>query len=87
MDELNLMLNILERSDTPEISGISNIMTEYTEALLLLEGYDEHSLPDVEGTRDTWTLTYAEARQFLDEIKSSELFAKDNYWRCFLSYD
>jgi prophage maintenance system killer protein/prophage antirepressor-like protein len=77
MDELNLMLNILERSDTPEISGISNIMAEYTEALLLLEGYDEHSLPHVEGTTDTWILTYVEARQFLDEIKTSELFAKE----------
>lgn len=77
LDELHLMLNIFERSDTPEIAGLSNIMNEYTSALLLLEGYDEHALPDVEGTPDTWQLTYEEARSFLDDIKTSALFAKE----------
>jgi len=77
LDELNLMIDIISRSDSPEISGISNIMSEYTEALLLLESYDEHSLPDIDGTAETSNLTYPEARKFLDEIKSSELFAKE----------
>ena len=80
LEQLNLVLNILGRSTTPEISGISALIADYTQALFLLDSYDRHALPDVEGTAASWQLTYDEARAFLDslpDIKKSDLFAKE----------
>jgi prophage maintenance system killer protein len=80
LEQLNLALNILSRSDIPEISGVSSLVSHYTHALFLLESYDEHSLPEVKGTQGNWKLTYELAREFLDGIeysKTSDLFAKE----------
>ncbi len=80
MADLNLALKILERSEIPELSGTANLIGKYTEALFLLDSYDRKALPVIDGTTDIWTLTYDEARAFLESLpdfKKSEMFAKE----------
>ncbi|MDR0299067.1 MAG: virulence RhuM family protein [Streptococcaceae bacterium] len=78
--DLNLALQILERSDIPELSGTASLIADYTQALFLLDSYDRKELPEVDGNVDTWKLTYEEARGFLESLpdfKKSDLFAKE----------
>lgn len=78
--DLNLALKILERSEIPELSGTANFIGKYTEALFLLDSYDRKALSTIDGTTDSWTLTYCEARAFLESLpdfKKSEMFAKE----------
>jgi hypothetical protein len=78
--DLNLALQILERSNIPELSGTASLIADYTQALFLLDSYDRKELPEVDGNLDTWQLTYSEARGFLESLpdfKKSELFAKE----------
>ena len=78
LDELNLMLEIISRSEIAEVAGVSEIMKKYVGALRLLEAYDENTLSEPDGDKESWQLTYSEARAFLDELKTSEDFG-DNF--------
>ncbi|MDR0199889.1 MAG: virulence protein RhuM/Fic/DOC family protein [Streptococcaceae bacterium] len=80
LTDLNLVFQILERSEIPELSGTINLVSEYTQALFLLDSYDRKELPDVEGTSETWRLDYKNAREFLESLPDyakSEMFAKE----------
>ncbi|MFC4653208.1 RhuM family protein [Lactococcus nasutitermitis] len=78
--DLNLALQILERSEIPELSGTANLIADYTQALFLLDSYDRKELPKVAGSVETWKLEYKNARDFLENLpdfKKSDLFAKE----------
>lgn len=74
LDELGTILEIVSRSDIAEIAGIGEIMKQYMVALRLLESYDDNTLTEPRGDRESWKLTYREARTFLDELKAGEGF-------------
>ena len=78
LDELNLMLEIVSRSEIAEVAGVSEIMKKYVGALHLLEAYDGNTLSEPDGDKESWQLTYDEARTFLDELKTNENFS-DNF--------
>lgn len=78
--QLNQALEILSRSATPEISGISSVLSAFAVGLSLLDDYDHHSLSKPQGTTSDWRLGYDEARTFVDSMrfgKESELFGRE----------
>lgn len=80
LDELNKVLEIVARSDTDELSGVANVLKNYTSALHLLSDYDENKLQAPKGTKPKRQLTYDEARELLgsiDFIKTNSNFAKE----------
>jgi len=75
LEQLNQTIEIISRSCIPEISGIANILQNYTKGLDLLDNYDhqEFSKPKSKN-KGKWQLTYKEARKFVDSMK----FGKEN---------
>ena len=81
LDQLNQTIEIISRSCIPEISGIANILQNYTKGLDLLDNYDhqEFSKPKSKN-KGKWQLTYKEARKFVDSMKfgkESSLFGQE----------
>jgi prophage maintenance system killer protein len=81
LEQLNKTLEILSRSDIPEISGIANILQDFSNGLDLLDKYDHQNLqkPKIKNSGN-WQLTYEEARNFVDNMKfgkESSLFGHE----------
>lgn len=72
--QLGLMLDIVSRSEIAEVAGVGEVIKDYVGALHLLEDYDENSLFVPKGSRESWQLTYDDARKFLDTLRSDENF-------------
>jgi prophage maintenance system killer protein/prophage antirepressor-like protein len=68
LDELNQVLEIISRSEIDEVSGVADVLKNYTAALHILADYDENKLSRPHGQKAKWELTYAEARKLLDSI-------------------
>jgi hypothetical protein len=80
LKELNQILQIVARSDVVEISGIADILANYTGALTILQEYDDAELPEIDGTKPAQNLTYEAAREFLNQTdfaKNSANFARE----------
>jgi prophage maintenance system killer protein len=81
LTKLNKAIEIISRSCIPEISGVANILQNFTKGLDLLDNYDhqEFSKPKSKN-KGKWQLTYKEARKFIDSMKfggESALFGRE----------
>lgn len=74
LDQLNKFVEVITRSDIAEVAGVGEMMKEYVHALHLLEAYDESKLKTPKGSKESWRLTYEEARSFLDTLREQEGF-------------
>lgn len=78
LEQLGLVLDIVSRSDIAEVAGVSEVIKSYVGALHLLKEFDDNSLSEPKGGRESWQLTYDEARKFLDALRRDEYFG-DNF--------
>jgi prophage maintenance system killer protein len=81
LKQLKKALQIISRSDIPEISGVAEILQDFSEGLDLLDKYDHQNLqkPKTENNGN-WLLNYEEARKFVDNMKfgkESSLFGHE----------
>ncbi|MDR0672734.1 MAG: virulence RhuM family protein [Zoogloeaceae bacterium] len=87
LKELNKTIEILARSESPEISGISSVLQQYARGLTCLDDYDHKRLKKTSRpAKEKWRLTYDKARQLVDSMRfgaKSELFGreKDNLFK------
>ena len=72
LEQLNKTIEILSRSENLEISGAANILQNFTAGLDLLDKYDYHSLKKPKGNKNSWILTYEEARKVINSMKFNE---------------
>ncbi len=80
LTQLNKVIEIISRSELPEVAGISAVITQFTDGLQLLDDYDHQSLTKPKGTETDWKLTYEESRQLIDLMSfgnESELFGRE----------
>ena len=78
--EIGKVVNILNRSSDDMISGVADVLGQYSESLRLLESYDEQSLKAPKGTDDIRQLEYQEARELIDSMPyflESDLFGRE----------
>jgi prophage maintenance system killer protein len=66
--QLGKMIEVFERANIPEVSGVAEIVGGYLGGLNLLEQYDEEKLTAPKGRKGKWELTYAQARKFVDAL-------------------
>jgi len=91
LTQLNQVIDIISRSDNPEIVGVSSVLERFTRGLDILDRYDHGNLvkPQDKGKKTPdrpWKLTYEEARRVVDSMKfgdTSNLFGneKDNSFK------
>jgi prophage maintenance system killer protein len=91
LTQLNQVIDIISRSDNPEIAGVSSVLERFTRGLDILDRYDHGNLvkPQDKGKKTPdrpWKLTYEEARRVVDSMKfgdTSNLFGneKDNSFK------
>jgi len=80
LNQINQVIHILNRSSDEMVSGIANIVQQYSESLSLLENYDQQTLKVPKGTIDIRELGYAEARKLIegmDYFRVSTLFGRE----------
>jgi len=82
LDELGTVIDIISRSDTPEIAGIADVLQDYAKGLDALDDYDHQRVNKVKTKAKTkaWRLTYEGARRFIDTMKfgrESALFGNE----------
>lgn len=77
LEQLNKYLEIISRSEISEVSGVAKIIKNYLPALKYLESYDNGTLKSPKGNKTIWKLTYTEARNFLDELRTQEKFSNN----------
>lgn len=78
--EIGKVVNILGRSSDEMISGVADVLDQYSGSLGLLESYDQKSLETPSGTSDVRELEYLEARELIDSMPyslASELFGRE----------
>ena len=70
LEQLNQTIEIISRSCIPEISGIANILQNFTKGLDLLDSYDHQELSKPRNkNKGKWQLSYKEARKLIDSMK------------------
>jgi prophage maintenance system killer protein len=69
--ELNTVIEVIGRSDTPEIAGIADVLRDYAVGLGTLDDYDHQrvSKTNPKAKAKAWRLSYEEARAFIDTMK------------------
>ncbi|MCQ2815487.1 MAG: virulence protein RhuM/Fic/DOC family protein [Bacilli bacterium] len=70
----NKMLSSTLRIDNEELT---NVISEYTKALDLLDDYDHQCIKEVKGEQDSYVLTYEECRKIINSMKfgnNSDIF-------------
>jgi prophage maintenance system killer protein len=80
LDQLDKYIEILGRSENEMISGVSDILANFTSALDLLDNYDHQNFAKPEGEKPTSELSYNASREFVDSMKfsvTSELFGSE----------
>lgn len=63
-----------------DFQELSNVISEYTRALDLLDDYDHQSLKKPKGHETTYQLSYKDAREMIDKMKfnlTSDLFGRE----------
>lgn len=74
LDQLNLALDIVSRSDIAEVAGVGDVIKRYVGALHLLEEFDKNTLSEPKGKKSEWQIDYTDAREFLDTLKNDAGF-------------
>jgi len=80
LEQIGSVASILSRSNEDMISGIANVLQDFTSGLDLLDRYDHQTLKKPKGEVPEWELTYRDARAFIDTMQfgeSSELFGHE----------
>ena len=71
---------MLASSLNVDYQELSNVISEYTRALNLLDDYDHQELSKPKGNKTTYQLTYEDARNIIDKMefnKTSDLFGRE----------
>ena len=69
LEQLNMTLQIISRSDIPEISGIARLLQEFSVGLELLDKYDHQNLQKPnEEYGGIWQMNYDEAKTLIDNM-------------------
>jgi prophage maintenance system killer protein len=77
LEQLNRVLEIVSRSDTPEIAGVANVLRLYADGLTLLDDYDHQVVSVPAGHPGGWALSPEEAVEFIASMRfadDSDLF-------------
>jgi len=81
LEQLNKALQIISRSNIPEISGVAKILQDFSDGLDLLDQYDHQNLQKPKNeTSENWRLEYEEAKEFVRNMKfgkESSLFGHE----------
>jgi len=81
LEQLNKALQIILRSDIPEVCGVAKILQDFSHGLDLLDQYDHQSLQKPKSeTSGNWQLKYDEAKNFVNSMKfgkESSLFGNE----------
>ena len=90
LEQLNKTIEIFSRSQNLEVSGVANILQNFTAGLDLLDNYDYQSLKKPKGTKNNRVLTYEDAKNVINSMKFNEkssLFGneKDNSFKSSLN--
>jgi prophage maintenance system killer protein len=72
LSQLNKMVDIISRSDIPELSGVSDILGQYTKGLSLLDEFDHQALRKPKGKVDSYVLKYNEALSLVNSMRFAE---------------
>ena len=72
LEQLNKTIEIISRSQNMEISGVANILQHFTAGLDLLDDYDYQTLKKPKGTKNSWVLTYENAKSVINSMKFNE---------------
>jgi prophage maintenance system killer protein/prophage antirepressor-like protein len=73
LTQLNQAIEIIARSENPQIAGLADVLQNYSAGLDLLDEYDHQNLAKPKGDAASWILTYEEARAFINSMKFNEL--------------
>ncbi|MCL2844980.1 MAG: virulence protein RhuM/Fic/DOC family protein [Chitinivibrionia bacterium] len=81
LEQLNKALQIISRSDIPEVCGVAKILQDFSHGLDLLDQYDHQCLQKPKSeTNGNWQLKYDEAKNFVNSMKfgkESSLFGNE----------
>ncbi|MDR1189782.1 MAG: virulence RhuM family protein [Bifidobacteriaceae bacterium] len=72
LEQLQQALQIVARSEDPEIAGVAGVLQIYADGLTLLDDYDHQRIAKPDGRGSDWVLDYDEARAFVDSMRLSE---------------
>jgi prophage maintenance system killer protein/prophage antirepressor-like protein len=72
LEQLKQTIEIISRSENIEISGVANILKDFTSGLDLLDNYDYQTFKKPKGTKSKYILTYNEAREVINSMKFNE---------------
>jgi prophage maintenance system killer protein len=82
LQQLKRIIDVISRSDAPEISGLSSVLRQFTGGLDLLDDYDHQSVSKPEDTASGgFVLHYDEARALIDSMRfggESPLFGREH---------
>ena len=91
LNQLNQVINIISRSDNPEIAGVSSVLERFVRGLDILDRYDHESLQKPQGKEGRkaekgWRLTYEEGIRIIGSLKFGDAGAlfgneKDNSFK------
>ena len=69
LEQLNMTLQIIARSDIPEISGIAKLLREFSVGLELLDKYDHQNLQKPNTANNgIWQMSYDEAKILINNM-------------------
>lgn len=85
LNNLKQMINFLSSKNIGQEKGILDLLQTYAKTLSLLESYDKSSIDEIDGKQSDYRLTYDEAKEVLQKLKSkliekkqaSQLFANE----------
>ncbi|MDR0991176.1 MAG: virulence protein RhuM/Fic/DOC family protein [Propionibacteriaceae bacterium] len=72
MEQLHQALEIIARSNAPEIAGVANVLKLYADGLTLLDNYDHRTVSTPAGHPGGWALNLDEAREFITSMRFAE---------------
>jgi prophage maintenance system killer protein len=72
LKQLKQTIEIISRSENTQISGVANILQNFTAGLDLLDSYDYQAFKKPKGTKSKWILTYEEGKKVIHSMKFNE---------------
>lgn len=70
LEQLGSIVQVLSRSTDDLVSGVAEVVANYLPSLRTLRAYDEGAIQAGTGDAPTWVLTYAEAREVIDQVRT-----------------
>ncbi|QAY73513.1 Fic/DOC family protein [Agromyces protaetiae] len=68
LEQLGSLVHVLSRSTDELVAGVAEVVARYLPSLRALRAYDEGEILPAVGIAPSWTLTYDEAREVIDEV-------------------